>query len=559
MSDFNAKFALLLDAYPEIIGERRKFEGLLRDFFPKETKRIRLLTNLHELAVPEEIRGADTVLDDKFAYRYVKRLVEEYGVDELNALWGVQVWCLCYGGEILGKSCDINFVEDSFVYAVDLSDREFGASDESNTHNAQNPRIEADGYYICGIIESARCNHKYANVYALIYNYITQMPCTPKYFRDMKMLFTLDYSKVSRLMTVILQLIRNNYITESDVNFRYDDDVSELRCALVIINNYADVFCRLIGLPPCTPLRISDKSKAVTISFLKKSGVYIEEDSRAQIRAVSWNGQRINYRLSSKNLKDLQYILEDCTTFHSFRDGQFDTLRKMLCSDEHTLCEMPAGKGKSLLLLLAVLLQPVPTFVIAPDESVAEAQLGNMREVHGFEHAGFMTYKEFGETGAGGDCVSFVLLDEVNCLANSHREMSFEKIGNLAASESVGRSAFTNAARFNKIVRSYGLDLLNILVKLRYESELDENLLKRVVRKTAKQNFLGFVSAVAKVYGMCDNATRLKIHNVIGESMSLCGMSYATFYGVIYLTNPKDLIYYGTLADRINPLLKKVV
>ena len=46
-------------------------------------------------------------INNAFAFRFVKRLVDEYGVSRLNADWAVSVWCVCYGQRLLHKPCDI--------------------------------------------------------------------------------------------------------------------------------------------------------------------------------------------------------------------------------------------------------------------------------------------------------------------------------------------------------------------------------------------------------------------------------------------------------------------
>jgi hypothetical protein len=604
---FNERFIEILKNYPDVITNRKKFVGLLRDFFPlpKDTKRTRLLTNLHELGIAEEIEKADT-LNDRFAYRYIKRLVEEYGVDDQNAAWGVRAWCVCYGEGVLGLPCQVNAVEDSFAYAVDESDDDFATME---TETVSPPKMGAigatgaesdgvyrkkqgkilipcgdtdSGYFICGIIETPRCNHPYANIYALIYNYImrsTQMnrrentdkpQVTPKFFREMKTTFQLDYSKVFRLKTIILQLIKNNYITDSQVNFRYDGDIAELRCALVIINNYAALFCRLIGLPPCPPLRISDKSKAITISFLQKIGVYLESNTTPNNKRELWLGQRINYKLNQTHLRDLEYILSEISTFHSFREGQFESLKKMLAADEHSVCTMPTGRGKSLLFYLASLLQPLPLLVIMPTDSLIDDHIQNLNLVHNFDNTAqlnsptdeicnsliFLTPQTF-INGAGMnkiDNVSYVLLDETHCLANWQYEMSYEKIGDLAAG-GITRDSVTSIALLNGNTHrySYGFDLLLFLAKLRFESAFDNVQLDRIMEKTAKKDFWALCNAVAKVYSHCSDTVRFEIHKGLQTRFEKHEMPYKNLFDIIYLSAKKDIIYYGVMATKLNP------
>ncbi|MCL1881745.1 MAG: hypothetical protein FWF76_06160 [Oscillospiraceae bacterium] len=669
---FNEKFVELLKNYPDAVHLRKKLVALLKDIFPREAKRTRLLINLHELLIADEIEKAD-MIDDRFAFRYVKRLVEDFGVGEPNAIWAVCVWCTCYGEGILGKSCRINIVEDTFAYADDYTNNEFDFPGNENEFNTWTTEVTSSisvgnavlrdgisgvtnitateldesgnepfgyyrnvsykkrgnkifvpcamgeseyGYFICGMLESKRCVHPYANVYAVVYNYLLRSSRMrgddkPKFFKALEMPFEVDYSNVFRIMTVVLQLIKNNYISDSAVNFRYDGDVTELKCALLVLNNYAELFCRLIGLKPCPPLKISDECKAINISFMKKSGVYIENNKIPYNARELWRGQKINYRLTKANIIDLQYILEEISDFHVFRDGQFDALKKMLSFNEHSMCSMPSGKGKSLLFCLASLLQPVPFFVMAPNFEMIREQISNLRSVHNFDNFSFldfqcetvefdfsnfeisnsllfMTYDCFrkSSTGISGGSLakinginginhlSYVVLDERHCLANWKLEMPFEKIGSLVAkahyeansdaegilenrSIGVGYKNLKKLELFcdkNVVNRrySYSFDLILFLAKLRFEDVFDHERLERIMTKVLKKDFIAFISAVVRIYEFCGNEMRFEIHNSLGLKLQKCGMEYSKLFDLIYLSSKKDLIYYGVLATRLN-------
>jgi hypothetical protein len=582
---FDEKFVGILRDYPDSVTNRKKLVGLLRDFFPTDAKQTRLLINLHELAIAEEISKADS-LNDKFAFRYVKQLIDEYGVTPENAVKSVRIWCTCYGEGILGKPCLINIGEDNF-YAPHPPNEPNNISGTPQTDNADIGNTtgvlipcgigENDhGYYICGMIESMRCLHQYANVYAVIYNYIIRstrngIDDRPAFFKNMKTPFQINYTNVFRLETIILQLIKNNYITDSLVNFNYDGDVAELRSALMMINHYADLFCRLIGLPPSPPLRITSKAKTINISFLRKGGVYVESNTApCNVRAL-WIGQKINYRLTESNLKDLQYILSEISTFHSFREGQFETLAKMLSSDEHVVCTMPTGRGKSLLFYMASLLQPVPVFVIAPTDNYIRSQIRNLEKIHNFDNTAILNNENiilqnallFLSVDSISDVlpanlsesnhVSYAVLDDVHCLANRELELSYESVGDLAAG-SLGAGAFAVIERLHSKDHqySYSFDLLVFLTKLRFLQEFDHKRLERIMTKTLKKDFLPLVNAVIKIYEFCTNDTRFDIHKQLGKHLENCGMPYSNLFDLIYLSVKKDIMYYGVLAAKCN-------
>ena len=103
---FENEFTQMLSKYPDALSDKKRFSGIMRDFFPGQQMRVNLMTTAYELGIATDIAQA-THINNAFAFRYVKRLVDEYGVSRLNADWAVSVWCVCYGSDILHKRCDI--------------------------------------------------------------------------------------------------------------------------------------------------------------------------------------------------------------------------------------------------------------------------------------------------------------------------------------------------------------------------------------------------------------------------------------------------------------------
>ena len=103
---FEKDFEILLRDYPDAVNDKRKFMGLLKDFFPDKQMQTNLLSTVFSLGIVSDIQSV-AVVNNAFAYRYVKRMVDEYGVSRLNADWAVSVWCVCYGQNTLHKRCEI--------------------------------------------------------------------------------------------------------------------------------------------------------------------------------------------------------------------------------------------------------------------------------------------------------------------------------------------------------------------------------------------------------------------------------------------------------------------
>lgn len=68
---------------------------------------MNLALTVYNLGIAEDIQKA-ACINNTFAFRYVKQLMDDYGMSRVNADWIVSVWCACYGGKVLGKACDIS-------------------------------------------------------------------------------------------------------------------------------------------------------------------------------------------------------------------------------------------------------------------------------------------------------------------------------------------------------------------------------------------------------------------------------------------------------------------
>ena len=104
---FEQKFEAMLQQYRTCIDDKRKFSGLVKDYFPEQVKNVNLLLMAYNMGIAEDINNTSHI-NNTFAYRYVKQLVDNFGLSRVNADWIVSVWCVCYGAKVLGKSCDIS-------------------------------------------------------------------------------------------------------------------------------------------------------------------------------------------------------------------------------------------------------------------------------------------------------------------------------------------------------------------------------------------------------------------------------------------------------------------
>lgn len=103
---FESEFQQLLKLYQSSIGIRSRFLGLIKDFFPGQQMQVNLMISAYDLGIVKELDQA-VEITNSFAFRFVKRLMDEYGISRKNADWAIAVWCVCYGRGLLCKPCEV--------------------------------------------------------------------------------------------------------------------------------------------------------------------------------------------------------------------------------------------------------------------------------------------------------------------------------------------------------------------------------------------------------------------------------------------------------------------
>lgn len=103
---FEQDFENMLRQYQTSVNDTKKFSGLVKDFFPEQPKNVNLLLMAYNMGIAEEIEKTSRI-NNTFAFRFVKQLMDDFGLSRANADWIVSIWCVCYGDRVLGKECDI--------------------------------------------------------------------------------------------------------------------------------------------------------------------------------------------------------------------------------------------------------------------------------------------------------------------------------------------------------------------------------------------------------------------------------------------------------------------
>lgn len=92
----------ILQKHPEVIKDRSRLVGALKDYFPGERPQIRLLEDALEIDILRELRTKP--LDRPLLLRLRKRLMDEFSLQEDKADWAVRMWSDAYGHGVLGKA-----------------------------------------------------------------------------------------------------------------------------------------------------------------------------------------------------------------------------------------------------------------------------------------------------------------------------------------------------------------------------------------------------------------------------------------------------------------------
>ena len=488
---------------PAVLLSEKKVRALLSDAFFSDQLKINLMMNAFNIGIIAEMRKTFPV--DQFTVtRLSKKIVTDFGVSDDNARWAIDNWIAVVNPDIL---CKLEAVErsESSVEEEERRRREEEARQREKEEKAAreeerqstpddrlltkddyndyyiNPSLDVskeyiyipcgygqgdNGFLIHGIKKAYLCKHKDANIYALIYNYLIRSSTIleddiPRCLKDLDTIYELNYQAIYRITITLLQMIHHNVAQGDEIVLNYADDLESLKYAVRMINHYAALFCRLIGIQKVR-LQVKLGKTGIPFSIQKEiKGIYVSDNKEIVSNARElWYGRKINYHLTKENLSDLEYILSEISDFDGFKEGQFSALCDMLACRKHAVCIMPTGSGKSLIFYMASLLQPLPMFVVSPTDILIQDQIRNLKMFHHMDNVAHlqltgensfadweiynslnyltpMTFQnrnllvKFRYLNSGtrlfdareehvspGASISYVVLDEIHCLSN---------------------------------------------------------------------------------------------------------------------------------------------
>lgn len=105
MVNFEMKLRDFLKKHPDCLSNAITLKGTLRDNFPGEDLKIRLLLYAYESNIMEIIKkpGRPDRKDIEALNRILKKLVSLYGITEDNAYWAVDTWLVAMGKKSHGS------------------------------------------------------------------------------------------------------------------------------------------------------------------------------------------------------------------------------------------------------------------------------------------------------------------------------------------------------------------------------------------------------------------------------------------------------------------------
>jgi hypothetical protein len=120
-----------------------RLTGFLLDHTRNAAKReINLLTFSLKTTIPDEIRNAEAgKLDQLFVNRMKKRLVDELGITDENALWIIQAWASAYAKETVSTE---SAKKSSYLRSVALSESSDDKSDAKETSSTSSQLTEQE-------------------------------------------------------------------------------------------------------------------------------------------------------------------------------------------------------------------------------------------------------------------------------------------------------------------------------------------------------------------------------------------------------------------------------
>ncbi len=384
-----------------IIKDRGRLKGLLKDFFNNDEAQVNAILAVYDENIITTIENGGVTNSDDI-HRLVMRISKHHSMESSKANQALRFWI---------ELCDAEFFEILHNFPYELLEPQKGNSKpygsgsvpytSRNKDNISHQEIcipcgvgnQDFGFYVHGLTDCTPCRHSLSRVLAVLFSMFqkTTNAKPPIIFESIKSEFgiNLDYSRVFRLLMVMLLLVKTNNIKDNTFNIQYDNKF-EIETAIRLLNYFTKIICTLAKLE-YTGFSFKTDSYSLKISLDEKSDIYTESCENRTIHArYMWIAPNIIYKIEEANtsqVRCMEILLKEFFSFDSFQNGQLQTIISILDNNAHKICVMPTGSGKSLIFYFTALLRSSPTFVVAPTQILIKDQLRNLKNHHNWDDA----------------------------------------------------------------------------------------------------------------------------------------------------------------------------
>lgn len=478
---------------PDLLDDKKKLESVFADFYAGDAPKVRRMMRAYDIGALSALVDGRT--DDIERKKLIDILVNQYDMQETKAQDAIREWfVICSPAVVAAFKRYLSDQERQKAQEQDAEiqkeiqareDAEAAAERQRNEEEALEKVSEIldvnyDDYsrYLnvdlshgptvrgipCGVgssdygfeIKGVGRPQRNANPYdeepypaaqALVYNFLVRnthitRDAYPTYMRTHHFQHELDYGHVYRYMMMLLEMLQPSGKTL--VNLQVLGDQDELVAAVDILNEYLAVFSRLIRVEPCS-IEVQVNARGKSISVESPADICVENYTEDHgLRRRLRYAKRINYNLGDADKGDLEFLLQEISPFKSFKKGQYAALCSMMNANDHAVCIMPTGSGKSLIYYMACILQPQVTFVVSPTNILIRDQIRNLGKFHHFDSvthlelqvendysfyrpgtslvfltpATFQNRNLFGIFKRWRNKIGYVVLDEIHCISN---------------------------------------------------------------------------------------------------------------------------------------------
>ena len=470
---------------PDLLADEKKLKSVLDDYYSGDKPKINRMMKAYELGIIDALSSDNDINLEK--NKIINLLVDLHDMQEAKAIDAVSEWSVVCSGDVISayKSYLTRIHLEQKAQKEEKEKIDRISNNKQDEQRKEQERVEQQagelsvdyddyeryynldlsegkpvygipcgvgnsdyGFIVKGTGHEDLNNHDYyPSVHAMVYNFLIRdthisKDAYPQYMKNNTFNHELDYGRIYRYIMILIDLLKPEGETLLRLNHLGDPD--ELKAAIDILNEYLGVFSRLTKSKSCM-LKVELDPNGKSISVDSKADYYVENYKKDQgLRRRIRYGNRINYSLTSSDRGDLEFLLNEISPFKAFKKGQFSALCSMMNANDHAVCIMPTGSGKSLIYYFACLLQPQAVFVVSPTDILIKDQIRNLRKFHHFDNVShldlrsdnnFAFYKPgtnlifltpatfqnrnlFGIFKKWKKEIAYVVLDEIHCLSN---------------------------------------------------------------------------------------------------------------------------------------------